>query len=254
MLLQQTNLDKPFTGGLGSYRLYVMVAHHYKTHISLGGGTSAAEILLTFLYRYGRDLDCNEDSLQKDTQNDIFSKPTIIYCDGGKADINAQVKALRCGDLFGVCYKRLLYMIRQQQCNVDISMIASVIKVEKLKSARGNCITMASEWKRMRSPNRYKPQTIIGSSKLGFTFSKFGSLKKSHDALDMGTSTGSTKRGPRGGLVPKTRPDIDAKPQGLKEMFLKGSKNRKNKKKQKRDTALKSFTTSQIEMMEQQRM
>jgi|AntRauTorckE5430_2_1112549.scaffolds.fasta_scaffold00084_6 hypothetical protein len=28
ILLQQVDLDKPFTGGLGSYRLYVLVAHH----------------------------------------------------------------------------------------------------------------------------------------------------------------------------------------------------------------------------------
>jgi DNA polymerase sigma len=27
-ILAQQDLDKPFTGGLGSYRLYVMVAHH----------------------------------------------------------------------------------------------------------------------------------------------------------------------------------------------------------------------------------
>jgi non-canonical poly(A) RNA polymerase PAPD5/7 len=28
ILLQQTSLDKPFTGGLGSYKLYVLVANH----------------------------------------------------------------------------------------------------------------------------------------------------------------------------------------------------------------------------------
>ena len=30
----QQGLDKPFTGGLGSYKLYVLVAHH----VSLFGG------------------------------------------------------------------------------------------------------------------------------------------------------------------------------------------------------------------------
>lgn len=28
ILLAQQDLDKPFTGGLGSYKLYVLVAHH----------------------------------------------------------------------------------------------------------------------------------------------------------------------------------------------------------------------------------
>jgi hypothetical protein len=28
VLLQQADLDKPFTGGLGSYKLYVLVANH----------------------------------------------------------------------------------------------------------------------------------------------------------------------------------------------------------------------------------
>ena len=28
MMLSQQGLDKPFTGGLGSYRLYVLVSHH----------------------------------------------------------------------------------------------------------------------------------------------------------------------------------------------------------------------------------
>ena len=32
ILLQQVDLDKPFTGGLGSYRLYVLVANHVSTY------------------------------------------------------------------------------------------------------------------------------------------------------------------------------------------------------------------------------
>lgn len=30
VLLQQADLDKPFTGGLGSYKLYVLVANHVR--------------------------------------------------------------------------------------------------------------------------------------------------------------------------------------------------------------------------------
>jgi DNA polymerase sigma len=28
ILLQQQDLDKPFTGGIGSYKLYVLLSHH----------------------------------------------------------------------------------------------------------------------------------------------------------------------------------------------------------------------------------
>lgn len=31
ILFFQQDLDKPFTGGLGSYKLYVLVAHHVST-------------------------------------------------------------------------------------------------------------------------------------------------------------------------------------------------------------------------------
>ena len=35
ILLQQADLDKPFTGGLGSYKLYVLVASHVSSHLHL---------------------------------------------------------------------------------------------------------------------------------------------------------------------------------------------------------------------------
>ena len=34
ILLNQQGLDKPFTGGLGSYKLYVMVCHHVSRRIA----------------------------------------------------------------------------------------------------------------------------------------------------------------------------------------------------------------------------
>jgi DNA polymerase sigma len=35
VLLGQQKLDKPFTGGLGSYKLYVLVAHHVSCWVLL---------------------------------------------------------------------------------------------------------------------------------------------------------------------------------------------------------------------------
>ena len=40
-------------GGLGSYKLYVMVAYHIQRHMALGGEDRPGEVLLSFLFRYG---------------------------------------------------------------------------------------------------------------------------------------------------------------------------------------------------------
>jgi hypothetical protein len=53
VLLNQKKLDVPFQGGLGSYKLYVLVAAHIEKHLALGGVDRPGEILLSFLYRYG---------------------------------------------------------------------------------------------------------------------------------------------------------------------------------------------------------
>ena len=54
------------------------------------------------------------------------------------------------------------------------------------------------------------------------------------------------QRGPRGTLVPKYRPDAEARREAVRddptyELRGRASKNRSSKKKQKRDTAIKEF-------------
>lgn len=232
VLLHQTDLDKPFSGGLGSYKLYVMIAHHYKTHLSLGGGFSAAEIIMTFLYRYS-NLDAKE-GLNCQTKTEI-SEPTMVKCDGGEADLNAGIKAARCADLFGVCYERIMHSLEQHQHGYDVSMIASIIKSKNLKFARKNRMKMASEWKKIKQLNEGTYSTArvtrsVAKNNFGFTFTKSVPFNESNQST-------APKRGPRGGLIPKCRPDIDAKPKGLTALLLRGSKKRKNKRKQNRDSA-----------------
>jgi len=60
------------------------------------------------------------------------------------------------------------------------------------------------------------------------------------------------QRGPRGGLIPKRRPDVEARNAEKEQdptvkILRRGSKNRKNKRKQSRDIALKEFATSELE-------
>ena len=210
-----------------------MIAHHYKTHLCLGGGVSAAEILLTFLYRYS-NLDV-EKGLNYQTKTEI-SEPTILMCDGGEADLNSGVKAARCAQLFGVCYERIMHSLEQRQHGYDVSMVASIIKASKLKSSRKNCIEMASQWKKMKQLDEgtYHPTgrvtRSVAKNSVGFTFTKSAPSNGSNESA-------APKRGPRGGLIPKCRPDIDFKPKGLTALLLRGRKNRKNKRKQTRDLA-----------------
>ena len=55
MLLRQADLDKPFTGGIGSYKLYVMIAHHLEQE-SEGRKTlpPISAVFIAFLDRFRR--------------------------------------------------------------------------------------------------------------------------------------------------------------------------------------------------------
>ena len=236
VLLQQTDLDKPYTGGLGSYKLYVLLAHHFRKHLSLGGGTAPGEILLSFLYRYS-DIVMEAEDMESPIKTDI-SVQTIIQCDGGEADINAAVKGDRCADLFGVCYTRILHTIEAWQHGKDVSFLAPIIESTKLKTARKNCVEMASQWEKISgSYNRGHCKSLNPTgNNSSFMFSKAG-LKPSF--------VGSM-RGPRGGLIPKSRPDLNEKTNDINALLTRGRKNRKNKKKQKRDVALKEFATTAL--------
>jgi len=57
VLLMQQDLDKPFTGGLGSYKLYVLVAHHLERYLEIGGNDEPGEVLMSFLRRFGGSRD-----------------------------------------------------------------------------------------------------------------------------------------------------------------------------------------------------
>jgi hypothetical protein len=49
------------------------------------------------------------------------------------------------------------------------------------------------------------------------------------------------RRGPRGGLIPRTRPDVDARRSKPPDAVGRATKNRKNNKKQKRDKGSKEI-------------
>jgi len=246
VLLQQTNLDKPFTGGLGSYKLYVLLAHHYEMHSSIGGGKSAAEILISFFFRYS-DIYPRDDRLDPRTKTNI-SKSTKIYCDGGEASLDSNFKNGRFVQLFSVCYKRLINSLEEKSSGDNISLLTSIIDATQLQSSRQRCFQKAVQCTEMQRVNdrtyfpHDDPNKIAHGKRVGYTFSKSGVKSPRNDDI----SFKQLSRDSRGVLIPKWQPDVDAKPKGLNSVLLRGGKNRKNKKKQKRDMALKEFVTTHV--------
>lgn len=77
VLLAQQDLDKPFTGGIGSYKLYVMVAYHLQQHLALGGTDRPGEVLMAFLFRFGHVYGHNVDD---QTRTKLTKNTALQYC------------------------------------------------------------------------------------------------------------------------------------------------------------------------------
>jgi len=253
ILLQQVNLDKPFTGGLGSYRLYVLVANHFNAHKSLGGGDSAAEMLLSFFYRY------STPSKSRDEARTQLKKEVVIRAEGGEADLSA-VSVDLCIELFQRCFEKLMDGLENHEGRKDRrSLIATLVDVMKVKRERTAAVLQAKS---------FRPPPSKKSSNGGSGISKSGSsdnlaskkthakaAKKTHakskpesKAVKSGKKSESPnpKKGPkrsaRGALVPKRRFDLETKLDGMDALMQRGGKtHRKNKKKQKRDSAITEF-------------
>jgi hypothetical protein len=80
ILLSQQGLDIPFEGGLGSYKLYVLLSRHIQLHIDLGGNDRPSEILLSFLYRYGGSPSKSQSSTKtkRDKLERFCSNPAFL--------------------------------------------------------------------------------------------------------------------------------------------------------------------------------
>ncbi|CAB9529820.1 expressed unknown protein [Seminavis robusta] len=110
IMLWQQGLDIPFHGGLGSYKLYVLVAHHLENHLELGGADRPGEVFLSFLHRYGQVkrgigvLDnCHRRARTFLTQNAVLE-----CCEGGyAADMSATYLLRHCIDLFRRCFMQV---------------------------------------------------------------------------------------------------------------------------------------------------
>jgi len=253
ILLSQADLDKPFTGGLGSYKLYVLVSYHLEKHLALGGIDRPMEVLLSFFYRFG-------DSSKQKVINDIrafttLNQRSLLFADGGEADLSAVFKIDVCSKLFGLCFNRLIRKIELRSKGVHVSLLESIVDSAKLISKRKLCLNKSNlvvQYKKKQRDHfisRFDTGKVTPSTKkVGHIFSKSdagnGSLSRVGKRSVVNLSK-SAIRSKRGSLIPKQRPDLDAKHADKNVLIGRAKKNRKNKKKQNRDRALVEFAFSE---------
>lgn len=150
VLLNQSNLDVPGSGGLGSHKLYVLVAAHIEKHIASGGSDEAGAVLLSFLYRYGgevgeKGVSGNEVTvLKKDTKVEAKNKASsgALFV----ADMSNVHKLQNIVFLFGATWKKLKKAMSRCGCDVQkVLMLDSVIDRKRLEADRQRCWKKAED-------------------------------------------------------------------------------------------------------------
>ena len=132
ILLHQHDLDVPFTGGLGSYKLYVLVAYHIQKHLALGGSDNPGEVLLGFLFRYS-------GGAKRGTQTVLNRDTPLKYSADCSADLSNVYRLDSCVELFRACYDCLQSRSREQQ-----SVLKYVIDVNELTRLRSDFFRKAA--------------------------------------------------------------------------------------------------------------
>ncbi|KAG7366439.1 hypothetical protein IV203_029109 [Nitzschia inconspicua] len=107
MLLSEHNLDKPFTGGIGSFSLYVLVAHHLEEHLLEGGNDDAAEALITFFFRYGARRQ-NFARMESSSCTLLSQEVMVSTYDGGSTDLSSSYQIDSIVKLFELCHRALI--------------------------------------------------------------------------------------------------------------------------------------------------
>lgn len=154
MLLRQMDLDKPFTGGIGSYKLYVLVAYHLQRHIQLGGQDRPSEVLLTFLYRFGNKKESEYTTpLSRELVIPIHTPSTKVKTlenAEGFADLSSIFKIDTCVALFQKSYDKLQKQVglvgaaAKKKPVESFSLLSCVVDVDVLKYHRTSLKNSAS--------------------------------------------------------------------------------------------------------------
>ena len=159
----------------------------------------------------------------------------MLRCDGGVVELTPVFRLSDCVDMFRECHDRIL---KADIGNVTVtaSFLSSIIDCFRLREARETSDRRSKMGDETVRPPiaRSDPGKVNGGRSVGA-------------ALYNGDAQKGLNRGPRGGIVPKIRPDLAAK-DSIKgdcygEIIQRAMKNRKNKKKQTRDATLKKLVS-----------
>jgi len=146
IMLWQHGLDTPFIGGLGSYKLYVLVAHHLERHLELGGSDRPAEVFLSFMYRYGVNRGTGILDRSDKRSRTLLQLGTTLGCDGGyEADLSAVFLLKHCVDLFKQCFLKVGQDgVYKQAPKKGTSILVDLFDVGKLIEDRSISMEKAS--------------------------------------------------------------------------------------------------------------
>jgi hypothetical protein len=126
----------PFEGGLGSYKLYVLVAHHIEKHLEQGGTDRPGEVLLSFLFRYGKvTRSYNGDSVSGVFRTQL-SITSMIECGGGCADLSNVYLIQNCLRLFDIAWHRLQSKLVSSRGHPPPSLLDSLVDSALLRRER----------------------------------------------------------------------------------------------------------------------
>lgn len=142
--MAQNDLDKPFSGGLGSFKLYVLVASHIEKHVKLGGSDRPGEILLSFFFRYGSVPGYSNINSRART---TLSQFEVISTADGSADMSPVFQVQNCITVFAACWHRLQSKVKRNM-NPNHSLLRFMVDPEELRSRRRKCQQKASLIKR----------------------------------------------------------------------------------------------------------
>ena len=211
VLLAQHNLDEPYTGGLGSYKLYILIADHIYRHQEWcrdhkNGCSDSSdhmgpfEVLFTFLYRYGYGDMQGRQVLQYPTTALHQHRPVVSAHDTTTcADLSNVYKIQECVILFRLCFHRLYQRILFQQqgkSSSSSSVLAHVICPFQLQSSRER---MLQQTQKYASSSTTTSTTVLSSATHTTTSDTAGTRSSS--------STGSSKNLPE---QDRTRDEIMA--------------------------------------------
>lgn len=158
-ILAQTKLDEPFCGGLGSYKLYVMVAYHLEKHLSIGGRDQPSEVLLLFWFRFAQPFW--EKPGNKAMTTSITMDTCLVTRDGAEADFSNVFLLDHVLQLFQLCWERTMDLLRRHESvlknangvnpvrpgkdsRIPISYLVGCIDSEALGKARGTASRIAN--------------------------------------------------------------------------------------------------------------